>query len=237
MRALFPGASVLRMDADTTMSRFAYERCFGEFAEGKYDIMIGTQMVAKGLDFPRVGLVGVLSADQSLYGGDYRSFETAFALLTQVIGRAGRREEMGRAIVQTYTPDCYVIDLASRQDYEGFYKTEIEARRMMRYPPFTSLCVFLFSGVREEEVKNALACFLRMLHIAVTGAGLPVIVLDPSPAFVAKVSGRYRYRLVMKANNTKPLRDMIAQLVTDFSRQKEYKNIALAVDIDPVTLF
>ncbi|MBO5797446.1 MAG: primosomal protein N', partial [Clostridia bacterium] len=116
VKELFPEAAVLRMDADTTLSRFAYEQKFSEFAEGQYDIMIGTQMVAKGLDFPRVGLVGVLSADNSLYGGDYRSFETTFALLTQVIGRAGRRDVTGRAVIQTYTPENYVIDLASRQD-------------------------------------------------------------------------------------------------------------------------
>lgn len=238
IREAFPEAAVLRMDADTTMSRFAYEQRFGEFAAGKYDIMIGTQMVAKGLDFPRVGLVGVLSADQALYGGDYRSFESAFDLLTQVIGRAGRREEPGRAIIQTYTPSCYVIDLASKQDYEGFYETEIEARRLMRYPPYTNLCVFVLSGMQEEAVKAAMRQFLEMLRAAVTGpyAGLPVIVLDPSPAFVVKASGRYRYKLVMKANNTKALRDMIGELIISFSRKPENKNITLAVDIDPVAM-
>ena len=234
----FPEATVLRMDADTTMSRFAYEQRFGEFAEGKYDIMIGTQMVAKGLDFPRVGLVGVLSADQAMYGGDYRSFETAFSLLTQVIGRAGRREETGRAIIQTYTPESYVIDLASKQDYPSFYETEIEARRMMHYPPYSNLCVFVLSGVREEEVKAAMNAFLQMLHAAVTGpfAGMPVIVLDPSPAFVVKASGRYRYKLIMKANNTKALRDMIGELLVTFSRKRENKHIQLSVDIDPVAM-
>jgi len=238
IREMFPEASVLRMDADTTMSRFAYEQRFSEFAAGKYDIMIGTQMVAKGLDFPRVGLVGVVSADQALYGGDYRSFETAFSLLTQVIGRAGRREEIGRAVIQTYTPSCYVMELAARQDYEGFYETEIEARRMMRYPPYTNLCVFTVSGMQEEAVKAAMQTFLQMLHTAVTGtyAGIPVIVLDPTPALVAKASGRYRYKLVMKANNTKALREMIGELLAAFSRKKEHKNMLLTVDIDPVSI-
>ncbi len=238
IREMFPEASVLRMDADTTMSRFAYEQRFSEFAAGKYDIMIGTQMVAKGLDFPRVGLVGVVSADQALYGGDYRSFETAFALLTQVIGRAGRRDETGHAVIQTYTPDCYVVELAARQDYEEFYATEIEARRMMRYPPYANLCVFTVSGLQEKAVEAAMQSFLRMLHAAVTGPykGIPVIVLDPTPALVAKASGRYRYKLVMKANNTKALRDMIGELLAAFSRQKEHKNILLTVDIDPVSI-
>ncbi len=238
IREMFPEASVLRMDADTTMSRFAYEQRFGEFADGTYDIMIGTQMVAKGLDFPRVGLVGIVSADQALYGGDYRSFETAFSLLTQVIGRAGRREETGRAIIQTYTPACYVVELAAKQDYEGFYATEIEARRMMRYPPYADLCVFTVSGVQEKAVEAAMNAFLHMLHAAVTGpyAGIPVIVLDPTPALVAKASGRYRYKLVMKANNTKALREMIGELLTAFSRRKEHKNMLLTVDIDPVSI-
>lgn len=238
VQTLFPDARVLRMDADTTMSRFAYEQRFGEFAAGKYDIMIGTQMVAKGLDFPRVGLVGVLSADQSLYGGDYRSFETTFSLLTQVIGRAGRRDVTGRAIVQTYTPECYVIDLASRQDYEEFYRVEIESRRMMKYPPYTSLCLFVFSGVQEAAVKAALAAFLKTLHTAATGryAGIPMIVLDPAPAFVAKASGRYRYKLLMKVNNTKALRAMLAALITQFAGRPENKNITLSVDIDPVSM-
>lgn len=235
---LFPDASVLRMDADTTMSRFAYEQRFSEFAAGKYDIMIGTQMVAKGLDFPRVGLVGVLSADQSLYSGDYRSFETTFSLLTQVIGRAGRRDTTGRAVIQTYTPDCYVIDLAAKQDYESFYRIEIESRRLMRYPPYTNLCLFLFSGVQEEAVREAARRFVKELHAAVTGrfAGLPVIVLDPSPAFVARAAGRYRYKLLMKAHNTKVLREMLASLMTAFARRPENKTVTLSVDIDPVNI-
>ncbi len=238
IREAFPEAAVLRMDADTTMSRFAYEQRFGEFAEGKYDIMIGTQMVAKGLDFPRVGLVGVVSADQALYGGDYRSFETAFSLLTQVIGRAGRREEIGRAVIQTYTPECYVMELAARQDYEEFYATEIEARRMMRYPPYTNLCVFTVSGMQEQAVEAGMHAFMQMLHAAVIGpyTGIPVIVLDPTPALVAKASGRYRYKMVMKANNTNALRQMIADLLVQFARKKEHKNLQLSVDIDPVSI-
>lgn len=238
VRELFPDARVLRMDADTTLSRFAYEERFGAFAKGEYDIMIGTQMVAKGLDFPRVGLVGVLSADQSLYGGDYRSFETTFSLLTQVIGRAGRRDVTGRAIVQTYTPDCYVIDLAARQDYEGFYKLEIESRRLMHYPPYVDLCLFLFSGVQEEAVRAAVARFLQQLRAAVTGsyAGVPVIVLDPSPAFVAKAAGRYRYKLLMKANNTKVLREMLGSLMTAFARRPENKTVTMTVDINPASI-
>lgn len=157
LEELFPGIPVLRMDTDSTMSRFAYESKFKAFTEGEYRIMIGTQMVAKGLDFPAVGLVGVLSADQALYGDDYRSYETTFSLLTQVIGRAGRREKRGKAIIQTYTPDNPVIALAAAQDYTGFYTMEIAARRMMHYPPYADLLLFGFSGTQEPPVQQASA--------------------------------------------------------------------------------
>ena len=235
---LFPSARVLRMDTDTTMSRFAYEEKFRAFAEGQYDIMIGTQMVAKGLDFPKVGLVGILSADQSLYGDDYRCFETTFSLLTQVIGRAGRRDARGKAVIQTYTPENFVIELASRQDYPAFYATEIAARRMMKYPPYADLCQFGFVGLKEEEVRAAVGRFLRELREAVTGqAGrLPVIVLDPVPASVYRVSGKYRYKLLMKTVNTAALREMIAQLLTGFSRKSENKNVTVFADINPASM-
>jgi len=200
--------------------------------------MIGTQMVAKGLDFPRVGLVGILSADQSLYGDDYRCFETTFSLLTQVIGRAGRRDTRGKAVIQTYTPENYVIELASRQDYPAFYATEIAARRMMKYPPYADLCQFGFVGLKEEEVRAAVGRFLHQLReTVIRQAGrLPVIVLDPVPASVYRVSGKYRYKLLMKTVNTAALREMIAQLLTDFSRKSENKNVTVFADINPASM-
>ncbi|MCL2488946.1 MAG: primosomal protein N', partial [Oscillospiraceae bacterium] len=236
LAALFPSAGILRMDTDTTMSRFAYDQKFGEFSAGKYDIMIGTQMVAKGLDFPRVGLVGVLSADNMLYNGDFRSFETAFALLTQVIGRAGRRDRTGLALIQTYSPESYVIALASRQDYKGFYEVEIAARKAMKYPPFTDLCLFGFVGIREDQVKSSAFTFLKMLYGAVTGefAGIPVIVLDPAPAVVPKTAGKYRYKLLMKSVNTPQLRELISRLLTEFNRRRENKDVTMFVDINPL---
>lgn len=231
----FPAASVLRMDTDTTMSRFAYEKRFGAFAAGDYDIMIGTQMVAKGLDFPNVGLVGILSADQSLYGGDYRCFETTFSLLTQVIGRAGRRETQGLAVIQTYTPENEVIALAARQDFVGFYEMEIESRRLMRYPPYADLCLFGFVGQQEEPVREAASRFLSLLRARLTGAfaGLPAIVLDPTPAAVSRASGKYRYKLLMKMVNSARMRELIASLLTDFSRKPENKSITVFADINP----
>lgn len=238
LERLFPGVSILRMDTDTTMSRYAYEKKFKEFAEGKYSLMIGTQMVAKGLDFPNVGLVGVLSADQSLYGDDYRCFETTFALLTQVVGRAGRRNLAGKAVIQTYTPDNYVIELAANQDYEGFYETEIAARKMMKYPPYTDLCMFGFVGTEEPVVKQAAYRFLSSLRESATGgfADVPMIVLDPSPASIGRVAGKYRYKLLVKTVNTARMRKMTACLLEQFSRAPENKAVTVFADINPAAM-
>ena len=235
---LFPGVSILRMDTDTTMSRYAYEKKFRDFSQGKYSLMIGTQMVAKGLDFPNVGLVGVLSADQSLYGDDYRCFETTFALLTQVVGRAGRRELAGKAIIQTYTPDNYVIELAAKQDYEGFYEAEIAARRMMKYPPYTDLCMFGFVGAEEQAVKQAAFRFLSLLREEATGEfhDVPMIALDPSPAMVSRVAGKYRYKLLVKTVNTARMRQMTAGLLGQFSRASENKTVTVYVDVNPAVM-
>ncbi|MBR5539818.1 MAG: primosomal protein N' [Clostridia bacterium] len=236
---LFPNIRILRMDTDSTMSRFAYEEKFREFAEGKYQVMIGTQMVAKGLDFPNVSLVGVLSADQALYAEDYRSFETAFSLLTQVIGRAGRRDTPGKAIIQTTVPEHYVIDLASKQDYPAFYEVEIAARKLMKYPPFADIGMFGFVGVDEKTVKAAAVCFLEQLRRTVAQpdhAGLPLIALDPTPASVARVAGKYRYKLIVKFHNNSRTRALIAQLLTQFSVLPESKGVSVYADINPATI-
>ena len=235
---LFPGVPILRMDTDTTMSRFAYERRFGAFGRGEYSIMIGTQMVAKGLDFPNVGLVGVLSADQALYGDDYRCYETSFALLTQVIGRAGRRDEDSVAVIQTYTPDNYVISMAAKQDYPAFYETEIEMRRTMKYPPYTDLCQFGFVGVHEAAVRDSAARFLQQLRQTVTARypDVPVIALDPTPAVVSRVSGKYRYKLLIKTAGSTRARQMIAEVLIDFCKQPQQKDVTVFADLNPASM-
>lgn len=234
----FPGVPVLRMDADTTMSRMAYEKKFKDFADGKYQIMIGTQMVAKGLDFPKVGLVGVLSADQSLYTADYRAFETTFSLLTQVVGRAGRRDTVGKAIIQTFVPENYVIELAAKQDYVAFMETEVAARKMMKYPPYSDLCMFGFVGVIEKDVADAANTFMTMLREKATAqyADVPLIALDPTPAAVARVSGKYRYKLIIKTKNTARMRAMVGELLADFAKAPRYKNVTVYADVHPVSL-
>ncbi len=235
---LFPDVPVLRMDTDTTMSRSSYEEKFRDFAEGKYGIMIGTQMVAKGLDFPNVGLVGVLSADQSLYSDDYRSYETTFALLTQVIGRAGRRSEQGLAVVQTYTPDNPVIELASEQDYTGFFGLEIASRKMMHYPPYADLFLFGFIGLQEQRVRQASRRMLELLRSAAMGghSDLPMIALDPTPAAVVKVAGKYRYKMLVKARNTKPMRDLVRELMHTLYSDPAARGVTVYVDINPASM-
>ena len=155
----FPNARILRMDADTTYSRYAYDKRFTAFGNGEYDIMVGTQMIAKGLDFPNVTLAGVLNADKALFSGDFRSYERTFSLITQVVGRSGRAKAGGRAIIQTYVPDHYVINLAAQQNYTAFYSQEIAMRRALIYPPFCDICVIGFSGTDEKEVSAAAELF------------------------------------------------------------------------------
>ena len=150
----FPQAKVLRMDADTTFSRYSYEKGFTAFKNGEYDIMIGTQMIGKGLDFPNVTLVGVLSVDRSLYAGDFRSYERTFSLITQVVGRGGRGDKKGRAILQTFMPEHYLMNLAAEQDYKGFYNEEIAIRRALIFPPVCDMCIFCFSGTEDNAVKD-----------------------------------------------------------------------------------
>ena len=235
---MFPDVPVLRMDADTTMSRTAHEEKFKAFAAGEYRIMIGTQMVAKGLDFPKVGLVGVLTADQSLYSDDYRSYETTFSLLTQVIGRAGRREEQGLAVVQTYTPDNPVIELASQQNYTDFFELENVARHTMHYPPYADLFLFGFTGLQEQKVRATANRMLQLLRTAVTGdyAGIPVIALDPTPATVVRVAGKYRYKMLIKARNSKQTRDMIRHLLHTIHNDPVARGVSVYVDINPASM-
>ena len=235
---IFPDVPILRMDTDTTMSRSAYEEKFKAFANGEYGIMIGTQMVAKGLDFPKVGLVGVLSADQSLYSGDYRSYESTFALLTQVIGRAGRRREQGLAVIQTYTPENEVISYAAEQNYPEYYALEDHGRRSMHYPPYADLFMFGFTGVQEQKVHQTANRMMQLLRDAAMGeyGDLPIIALDATPAAVLRVSGKYRYKMLIKGRNTKRMRDMIRELMQTISKDPVARGVSVYVDVNPASV-
>lgn len=235
LEEMLPDARILRLDADSTMTRFSYDKKLKQFSDGEYDIIIGTQMVAKGLDFENVTLAGVLSADQALYGDDFRSYERAFDLLTQVVGRSGRGKYKGRAIIQTFTPENEIISLAARQDYPAFYNGEIALRRSMLYPPFSDICAIGFVGAKENMVKEASESFLKLLSSTAKNEykDQPLRVLNPSPALICKVSNKYRYKLIIKCRDNKRLRRMVSELLIRFSSVKEYSKVTVFADMNP----
>lgn len=230
IQELFPQARILRMDMDTTMSRFSHEKMFDQFLAQEYDIMIGTQMVAKGLNFPKVTLVGVINADQSLYSDNFRSYERTFSLLTQVVGRSGRGKDAGRAFIQTHTPDHPVIELATRQDYVGFYRQEILARQMNLYPPFCNLTGIGFVGSSEKQVQQwAYAYSKEFQRVAREHySNLPIRVLGPSQGEMFKVAGKYRYKLIIKCRNDKHTRELLLRMQTWF--YQKCRTVSLIID-------
>lgn len=236
---LIPEARILRMDTDTTMKRFSHEKKLAEFANGDYDIMLGTQMVAKGLDFENVTLVGVLSADQQLYKDDFKSMERTFDLLTQVVGRSGRGKHEGKAIIQTIVPENDVISLAAKQDYEDFYNTEMRIRKAMIYPPYCDLCSLGFSGKREMQVRAASKVFLDNLKQKMQGEyeGEKIIVLGPMPSRVARVNNKYKYRIIIKCKNSARFRNLVSELLIDFGTDNRFKEITVFADINPESIF
>lgn len=234
---MFPSARVLRMDADATMTKSSYETKLTAFANGEYDILIGTQMVAKGLDFPNVTLVGVINADQMLYSDDYRSYERAFSLLTQVVGRSGRGDSKGVAVIQTSTPENYVIGLSAKQDYDTFYKGEIGVRKALLYPPFSDICLIGYQGIMEGATIKCANAFQNALinKIKTNYSNMPLRVLGPSQAYVYKVNNKYRYKTIIKCRNSKDFRSVIKETLLEFSKNKEFKNIGITVDINPLS--
>ena len=233
---MLPEARILRLDADAVMAKNAHERLLSAFGRGEYDILIGTQMVAKGLDFPNVTLVGVLNADQMLYSDDYRSFERAFSMLTQVVGRSGRGGEKGTAIVQTFTPENPVIDLAASQDYDAFYEDEIALRKAMIYPPFVDLLLLGFVGENKNKTIACAKAFFLSLKARLDQClpDFPIRVLGPSPALVSKVSNKYRYKIIVKCRSTAGFREVISSLLADFGKDKEFKDVTVYADADPL---
>lgn len=231
LRELFPEAGILRMDADTTAG--GHEEILQTFERERVPILLGTQMVAKGLDFENVTLVGVLSADISLYVDNYRAAERTFSLLTQVVGRAGRGGKTGRAVIQTYTPGNDVIRCAVRQDYDAFYESEIRMRRLRRYPPFADLFTVTVSGTEEGRVLRAAVSVRETLRQLCRrpelAAGEPE-VLGPAPAPVVKVNNRFRYRCTLVGKNDKATREMLAWLQKDFAKDSANRGMNLFVD-------
>lgn len=238
LREAFPEARILRIDTDTTANKYALEKKLAAFSAGEYDIMVGTQMVAKGLDFENVTLVGVLSADQSLYSDDYRSNERTFDLLTQVVGRAGRGRFRGTALIQTHVPENPYLHLAARQDYARFFETEIRFRRAMLYPPFSDILQIGFVGEKEETVRFAAEEFSAKLCETFSRdyPTLPIRLLRASAASVSRMGGKYRYKIIMKYKNTKQFREIIASLIIAFSADKRFSAVTVYADPNPDTI-
>lgn len=235
LRTLFPGARILRMDADTTAARYAHEQLLASFGAGRADILLGTQMVTKGLDFENVTLVGVLDADQSLYAQDFRARERTFSLITQVVGRAGRRDKQGRAVIQTFSPEHPVILAAARQDYLAFYERELEMRRATQCPPIHQLLLLSASGEDEQAVLSALLRLKTRILSLMEGqfADFKYPVLGPAAANIVRVAGRYRYHLTIRCPDNKRRRMLVSGVMREFSAEKRNRGVSLFADLNP----
>ena len=229
---LFPEARILRMDQDTTAAKDAHEKLLAKCARHEYDIMVGTQMVAKGLDFENVTLVGVLGIDSLLFAQGFRAYETVFSLVTQVVGRSGRAKDPGFAIIQTTEPDNPVLNLAAAQDYDAFFEQEIAYRKLGLYPPFCGLCVVGFAGPKESEVARASARFAALLgRQAAKQPDLPLRVLGPTPGSIEKINDFYRYKLTVKCRNDRRFRDLIRETLTLYEQEKLPGKATVVVDL------
>ena len=221
------------MDTDTVSASNSHDKILARFQKENIPILVGTQMVAKGLDFENVTLVGVMAADLALYVDDYRAGERTFSLITQVVGRAGRGDKQGRAVIQTYTPENDVIRFAARQDYDRFYEQEILLRQARGYPPFRDMLVFMASGPSEGTVLRTCSKLRHALELYLSQNRVPFQVLGPAPAPVAKVNNRYRYRLTLMCENTAQVRRLTAHLLQLAHQDKENRGVSVFADFNP----
>ena len=231
LKQLFPTSRILRLDADSTGARDSYTNYLTAFANGEYDIMLGTQMVAKGLDFPNVTVVGVIGADKALYSDDYRGFERTFSLLTQVVGRAGRSENPGVAVIQTNDTENNIIALAQQQNYDAFYDEEILNRKLMIFPPYCDICMIYVQSYDSSVAGDTIKEVFDNIKSLVAGEynDIKLIILGPAPAAVPKVNNKYRYRIIIKTRNNSRFREMIAKS-TDIKLKRD---TYIGVDINP----
>lgn len=227
---IFPGVEVLRMDTDTISGKNPHEKILSRFEEEKIPILVGTQMITKGLDFENVTLVGIISADQALYTSDYRAQEKTFGQITQVVGRAGRGVKKGRAVIQTYTPRNEIIQLAARQDYDDFFEREIELRRVLECPPVRDLVYILATGINESSVLSCLSYIRRGLEVFLEERE-DVTVLGPAPAVVTRINNKFRHKVTIKCKNDKMIRDAVSQIIRQASGKKEFRRIAVYGDL------
>ena len=233
LAALFPDMETSRMDADTVSAVNTHEKILEHFQKENVPVLLGTQMVAKGLNLPNVTLVGVLDGDLSLYSGGFRAGETTFNMLTQVVGRAGRGDSVGRAVIQTLQPEHQVIHLAARQDYDGFYDLEIQLRQAQGAPPFGDFALVTFSGQEEGQVLRGAAVFRDSLNAWLRQVPAErCSVLGPAPCVVPKVNYHYRYQLTLRCHMTRPLRQLLAALLRKFSQDKANRGVNAYIDVN-----
>ncbi|MGI6031448.1 MAG: replication restart helicase PriA [Eubacteriales bacterium] len=227
-----PGLRVMRMDADTTAHKDSHRELLERFRQGEADVLVGTQMVVKGLDIPNVTLVGVLNADLSLYVEDYRAPQNTFSLIAQVVGRCGRGHKEGRAVIQTYTPANSTIRYGAAQEYLPFYEEEISMRRLMGYPPFCDLWVVTITGEEEAPTQAAIQAVAEALQKAIAfWEGWKLI--GPSPCRVSRIKGEYRYRVILKGRSEKRMLAMMDSLLKTFYNKREFKQQRITVDRNP----
>ncbi|MBR5479618.1 MAG: primosomal protein N' [Clostridia bacterium] len=236
LKMLFPGVEVLRMDYDTTRALSSHEQILNKFERERVPILIGTQMITKGLDFENVTLVGVLSADQALNIDDFRAQENTFSLITQVVGRAGRGAKGGRAVIQTVSPKNAILHHAAKQDYDAFYNTEINLRKMRSFPPFCDIITLVVSGVNESDVFYGSAGVADKLNRALSGEynDLNAKIYGPTPASLLKVSGKYRYKISVCCENTKRFRELISRVLCDFRSSSRNRRLTIIADVNSI---
>ena len=230
---LFPDYEIARMDADTVSAVNTHEKILDHFKNDKVPVLVGTQMVAKGLNLPDVTLVGVLDGDLGLYAGGYRAAETTFNMLTQVVGRAGRGEDAGTALIQTMVPEHEVLKLAAKQDYDGFYDLEISLRRLQNLPPFGDILTVTFTGQEEGRVLRGAAKFRDSLALCLREPQYKdenCTVLGPAPCPVPKINYNFRYRLTLRCRLTKSLRGLVAYMLRQFAKDSGNRGVNAFAD-------
>jgi primosomal protein N' (replication factor Y) len=233
LKELFPALRIARIDRDTSSHRYLFEKSLEEFSEGRIDMLVGTQMLAKGHDFPNVTLVGVVSVDAGLALPDFRAAERTFQLITQVAGRAGRGDRAGQVLIQTYHPDHYALRHSCAQDYLGFYNEEIRHRQNHSYPPFLSLASLLVHGPEVKRVRQEAIEFRRELDLA--NKGRSCRVLGPAPAPLSRLKGEYRIQLLVKSRSRRQLRNVI-DTARDALARRGFSLRSINLEIDPVSI-
>lgn len=233
---MFPGASTLRLDADVTGRKNAHKEILDRFARERTDILIGTQMVAKGLDFEGVTLVGVISADTMLHINDFRSGERTFDTLEQVSGRAGRGRWRGRAVIQTYEPENYAVSLVKTHDYGAFYRKAAAERRLMWYPPFSEMICILFSGTKREDVRSGAFAYKDAFG-DINEIEQKIALLGPIPSGISKIKNKYRWQIIIKCDNADALNSRLLSAEAKVRKAGKYGDLSVVIDKDPVTIY